>query len=124
MLLPVVFPCRIQMIDIWCRDSIVADHQTLTLRDNRVLSYAEYGDPTGLPLIGFHGMPGSRNVLKSVDEAARAAGVHLIAPERPGYGFSQPHPHRTLPSYTKELQHALDNQSGLASSGRELSVKQ
>lgn len=81
----------------------MADYQTLTLKDNRVLSYAEYGAPTGLSLIGFHGMPGSRYVLKSADEAARAAGVRLIAPERPGYGFSRPHPQGTLLSYTDDV---------------------
>jgi pimeloyl-ACP methyl ester carboxylesterase len=86
----------------------VVDHQTLTLKDKRVLSYAEYGVPTGLPLIGFHGMPGSRYVLKSAEEAACAAGVRLIAPERPGYGFSQVHPQGTLLSYTDDVLQLAD----------------
>jgi pimeloyl-ACP methyl ester carboxylesterase len=86
----------------------VTSHQTLTLKNNRVLSYAEYGDPTGLPLVGFHGMPGSRYVLKSAGEAARAAGVRLIAPERPGYGFSQPQARGTLLSYTDDVRQLAD----------------
>src|SRR5512141_2581166 len=86
----------------------MADHQTLTLKDKRILSYAEYGAPTSLPLIGFHGMPGSRYVLKSAEEAARAAGVRLIAPERHGYGCSQPHPQRTLLSYTDDVLQLAD----------------
>lgn len=86
----------------------MADHQMLALKDNRILSYAEYGAPVGLPLIGFHGMPGSRYVLKSADEAARTAGVRLIAPERPGYGFSQPHPQGTLLSYTDDVLQLAD----------------
>ena len=84
------------------------DHRTLTLKDNRVLSYAEYGDPTGCPVIGFHGMPGSRYVLKSADEAARGAEVRLISPERPGYGCSQPDSRGTLLGYSADVLQLAD----------------
>ena len=63
--------------------------KTLTLKDGRTLGYAEYGEPTGTPIVGFHGMPGSRLVLMSIEKAALASGARLIAPDRPGYGISQ-----------------------------------
>lgn len=33
---------------------------TITLKDGRRLSYAQYGDPEGKPLFFFHGWPSSR----------------------------------------------------------------
>jgi pimeloyl-ACP methyl ester carboxylesterase len=35
---------------------------TLTLSDGRELSYHEYGDPQGAPMIFNHGLSGSRHV--------------------------------------------------------------
>lgn len=62
--------------------------KTLQLDDGRVLSYAEYGDPAGVPVVGLHGLPGSRLMLKVAEPAAHNRGIRLIAPERPGYGSS------------------------------------
>jgi pimeloyl-ACP methyl ester carboxylesterase len=73
-----------------------ATGRTLTLKDGRILGYAEYGGPAGTPVIGFHGTPGSRLVMKSVEKAAVAVGAHIIAPDRPGYGMSLPNPNGTL----------------------------
>ncbi len=75
----------------------------LTLSDGRKLSYTEYGAPTGIPIIGFHGMPGSRYVMKALEPAALAAGARLIAPERPGYGLSDPHPRGELLTYPRDV---------------------
>lgn len=36
------------------------EENSLRLPDGRTLSYADYGDPQGTPLIGLHGTPGSR----------------------------------------------------------------
>jgi pimeloyl-ACP methyl ester carboxylesterase len=82
--------------------------KTTRLKDGRTLGYAEYGDPLGIPVIGFHGMPGSRLVMKSVDKAALAAGARLIAPDRPGYGISQSHPHGTLLGYVDDIVQLAD----------------
>lgn len=60
----------------------------LCLPDSRDLAFAEYGDPEGVPVIAFHGTPGSRLQLAPADAAARDAGVRLIVPDRPGYGHS------------------------------------
>ncbi|MEU6204707.1 alpha/beta hydrolase [Micromonospora musae] len=57
------------------------------LPDNRVLGWAEYGDPAGVPVVYLHGTPGSR--LSRPDDAA-LAGVRLITVDRPGYGRSTP----------------------------------
>ena len=68
----------------------------LSLPDGRRLGYAEYGDPHGRPLVYLHGFPGSRLAGGVLDEAARAGGVRVLAPERPGLGLSSAQPGRTL----------------------------
>jgi pimeloyl-ACP methyl ester carboxylesterase len=80
-----------------------ATGRTLTLKDGRILGYAEYGGPAGTPVIGFHGTPGSRLVMKSVEKAAVAVGAHIIAPDRPGYGMSLPNPNGTLLGYVGDM---------------------
>lgn len=52
------------------------------------LRVREFGDLDGEPVIHFHGSPGSRLELAWADDVLTAAGVHLIAFDRPGYGES------------------------------------
>ncbi|SFR61084.1 alpha/beta fold hydrolase [Halogeometricum limi] len=62
----------------------------------RTVSYADYGDPAGVPVLFFHGTPGSRLLGRLFHDSARRRGVRLLAPDRPGYGRSSPWPSRTL----------------------------
>jgi pimeloyl-ACP methyl ester carboxylesterase len=66
------------------------DRSSLAFRlpDGRTLSYAEFGDPNGLPVLAIHGTPGSRLMFGLTDAAARERGLRIIAPDRPGYGHS------------------------------------
>ena len=63
----------------------------LVLPDGRRLAYAEYGDPTGRPVMLFHGAPGSRLGWGLFTGCPFREGVRLIAPDRPGYGGSEAH---------------------------------
>lgn len=60
----------------------------LRLPDGRRLGYAEYGDPDGKPVILFHGNPNSRLLYGLMPDCPFRSGLHLIAPDRPGYGLS------------------------------------
>jgi pimeloyl-ACP methyl ester carboxylesterase len=62
------------------------------LPDGRALGYAEVGDPNGAPVVYCHGTPSSRLDALALADAARAAGVRLLAPDRPGIGLSGPRP--------------------------------
>ncbi len=73
------------------------------LEDGRELAFAEYGDPQGTPVFGFHGTPGSRAQLALTDEAGRDAGVRVIAPDRPGYGASSYAATRSLRDWPKDV---------------------
>lgn len=77
---------------------------TFTLPDGRQLGYAEYGSPTGRPVICLHGLPGSRIEIAALDEMAMRAGARIIGVDRPGYGWSSPHPGRTLLAHAKDVE--------------------
>jgi len=84
--------------------------ETIGLRDGRRLGYAEWGDPRGQPLVYCHGFPGSRAEGRVGDEAAKATGVRVIAPDRPGMGLSDFQPRRALvdwPDDVSEVAEAL-----------------
>lgn len=68
----------------------------LRLDDGRDLAFAEYGDPGGPVVFGFHGTPGSHTQFAPAGRAAADIGVRLIVPDRPGYGHSTYDPHRSL----------------------------
>ncbi len=80
-----------------------SDNLTITLPDGRLLGYADYGDPAGLPILGLHGTPGSRLMFQIADPIARELGLRLLAPERPGFGISSYHRGRTLASYARDV---------------------
>lgn len=80
----------------------------LRLEDGRELAFGEYGDPDGAPVIGFHGTPGSRRQMEPCDAAARAEGVRLIAPDRPGYGHSSWAPQRRLLDWPRDVAQLAD----------------
>ncbi len=69
---------------------------TIQRPDGRTVGYAEYGDPGGVPVVCFHGTPGSRLIARVFDDWAREAACRLIATDRPGYGLSSPQPGRTF----------------------------
>jgi len=82
------------------------DHisSTLTLPDGRKLGYAQYGSPTGRPIILFHGLAGSRFDGAFFHEAGQQLGARVIGIDRPGMGWSSPHPERTLLDLAKDVE--------------------
>lgn len=77
---------------------------SIRLADGRRLSYAEYGDPTAPAVLYFHGYPSSR--LEA--GLSPVTGVRLIAPDRPGYGGSDPMPGRQLTDWPADIAALLD----------------
>jgi pimeloyl-ACP methyl ester carboxylesterase len=83
--------------------------QVLTLSDGRQVGYAEWGDPAGMPVVYCHGFPGSRLEARLADGPAKALGIRLIAPDRPGFGISSPDPTRTLATWPNDLVEIADH---------------
>jgi len=77
--------------------------QTIKLADGRALGYAEFGDPSGTPVLFFHGFPASRLEGIALDTPARAVGVRLIAPDRPGFGLSDPKRGRSFSNWPDDV---------------------
>ena len=74
------------------------------LGDGRAVGLAEHGDRAGRPVFLLHGTPSSRLGFDLVDEPARARGVHVLCPDRPGIGRSDPAPvSGCLGDYASEL---------------------
>jgi len=87
--------------------------QSFVLADGRQLGYAEYGVPSGRPVLFFHGAPSSRYIHADMADIAAQQAVRLIAVDRPGYGLSDPHPGGSMLSWAKDIA-ALTDKLGLA----------
>ena len=79
------------------------EDKLIRLEDGRALAYREYGDPEGQPVFFFHGMPGSRVEARLGDSAAKAVGIRIIAPDRPGYGLSDFKRRRAFVDWSADL---------------------
>lgn len=62
--------------------------QTHVLPDGRTLVWSEYGTTDGAAVFYFHGIPGSRIDGRVVADVIAAAGLRVIAADRPGFGRS------------------------------------
>jgi len=82
--------------------------QVHRLAGGREIGYAEYGDPDGFPAIALHGTPGSRYMFALTDAGARARGLRIVAPERPGYGLSDRHHVDTLAETAHDVEALAD----------------
>lgn len=82
----------------------------IRLSDGRTLGFAEFGQVEGHPIFVFHGTPGSRFHLFSHLAAKITQGnIRLIAPERPGYGLSDPKPDRTILDWVGDVEQLADH---------------
>ena len=63
---------------------------TVAVGGGRVVTVDDVGDPEGTPVLYLHGTPDSRLARHPDDGIAAAAGVRLLAIDRPGYGGSSP----------------------------------
>jgi hypothetical protein len=80
----------------------------LELAGGRRLAYAEYGSAEGRPVILFHGLPGSRLSWGYPPREPIPQGLRVIAPDRPGYGLSDPNPGRSLLDWADDMVQLAD----------------
>jgi pimeloyl-ACP methyl ester carboxylesterase len=79
------------------------------LQDGAVVAFQEYGDPTGTPVIFCHGWPSSRTMAQLTDEEARALGVRIISPDRPGISGSSMQLDRKLSDWPRVAEKLVDD---------------
>lgn len=81
---------------------------TLRLPDGRTLAFDDVGDPAGTAVVYLHGTPDSR-LARPPDESTVAAGVRLLAVDRPGAGDSDVDPGAPLVALGHDLRALLDH---------------
>lgn len=74
------------------------------MRGGRRLSFAEFGNPHGRPVIWMHGTPGARRQIPvEAREFAEREGIRVIGIDRPGIGSSSPHLYESILDWTGDL---------------------
>jgi len=68
----------------------------------------EYGEPEGTPLVFFHGFPGSHLQGTVFKDHTKRFNLRVLAPDRPGYGYSDPLPGKGLIQFLDGLERALE----------------
>jgi len=79
------------------------------LEGGAVVAFDEYGDPTGTPVIFCHGWPSARTMAQLADEPARALGIRIISPDRPGISGSTMQPNRKLTDWPPLLERLVNH---------------
>ncbi|MCW2787423.1 MAG: alpha/beta hydrolase [Marmoricola sp.] len=83
---------------------------SVAVRDDRRLSFAEFGTPRGAAVIWMHGTPGGR---RQVPVEARAYALEhdlrIVGIDRPGIGTSTPHLYDNILDWTGDLEVLADN---------------
>jgi pimeloyl-ACP methyl ester carboxylesterase len=82
---------------VWVTSNVI------TLADGRRLSWHEFGDPNGSPVVYTAGTPVSGLGAAGYDQTALAARLRWISPDKPGYGASDYDPKRSLGSWGEDL---------------------
>lgn len=62
--------------------------ETVVDTSGATVGYYAYGDPEGRPVFALHGTPSCGAGFEWTDDAARARGLRVLAPDRPGVGRS------------------------------------
>ncbi len=65
-------------------------NKTLAFHKSEIISYADYGNPTGFPILIQHGMIASIGD-RLLFQCLVNGGLRVISPARPGYGGSSPY---------------------------------
>ena len=84
------------------------EHRTLILPDGRRLSYREYGQPSGAPVLAFHEGMGSSLLPPETQNIARRLGLRLVVADRPGFGQSDRLPVHSFERVAEDMQALCD----------------
>src|SRR5690348_4059248 len=80
----------------------------MRLNDGRSVGYAEFGLPTGRPVVYCHGFPASRLEAQFTHSSARKFGARIVALDRPGYGLSTFVPGRQIKDWALDVSEVAD----------------
>jgi pimeloyl-ACP methyl ester carboxylesterase len=81
----------------------------LRLGDGRALGFRVWGDAGGQPLLFLHGTPGSRLKFSIAHQTGQRLGLAIVAPDRWGYGLTDPHPSPSLRAFAEDMAALMDH---------------
>lgn len=84
-------------------------HQQITLRDGRLLGYADTGPRSGTAVFVMHPSTGSRLHHHPDKTIIYENKLRLITPDRPGFGLSDPNPAASIRDFADDLCELADN---------------
>ena len=84
------------------------NEKIVRLDNGQSVAFEEYGDRSGVPVLFCHGWPSSRTMAQLADEGARALGVRIISPDRPGISASSLQADRRLRDWPLLVQRLID----------------
>lgn len=88
--------------------SLAASARILRLADGRRLAYNEWGDPTGRPVLYFHGLHSSRLALYRDSAFFAAHHIRFVTVDRPGVGLSTYQRGRTISAWPDDVTQLAD----------------
>lgn len=91
--------------------TLLSRKKRIQLRDGRRLAWSEWGPENGRPLLFCTGAALSGSLGFGIDRLD-SFGLRLIAFDRPGLGGSDPHPQKTLLSFSDDVREVVE-QEGL-----------
>src|SRR5207244_13037520 len=83
--------------------------QLIQLQNETQIALQEYGDPNGVPVVFCHGWPSSCTMAELTDDAARAVGIRIISPDRPGISGSVCHGSRKSLAWPPVVQQLVNH---------------
>lgn len=79
------------------------------LPHGRRLGFAEFGDPSGDPVLWFDGTPGGRRQFPLLGRrAADKLNLRVIVVARPGTGLCDAHPYESVADWAADVGHVAD----------------
>lgn len=83
--------------------------QYISLKDNRKLGFAEYGNREGYPIVYCHGSQSSRLEMHYDPLFAVENDLRIITIDRPGHGISDFNPQGSILSFAEDVKQLLDS---------------
>lgn len=90
------------------RDKAMDTEHRIVLPDGRTLACLSMGESGGVPVMYFHGYPGSRLEARLAERAVQHLGLWLLSPDRPGFGRSTFQPGRTIGAWAADIARLAD----------------
>ena len=81
---------------------------SIQLTDGRTLGFSRFGEASAIPVLMFHGTPGSRCFAFPSNTLLDDARLQVILLERPGYGLSDVRDGRTILSWVDDVAQLAD----------------